>query len=374
MMRIGVYLPACPWGFVDENAPSHGLGGRETALVNLCIEWANLGFQVYAFVPREETHVWNAMSGGYVRWIPAEHVVVVGSQLDLDLFISWEYLEVITALRKAGYTGTTAIEMQVAHLDVDTETLIRDVDKICVLSEWAKKFLAKQHDEYPIDDIIVLPNGVTTAHTHPELTELLNPETFSEDHVNFIYSSSPDRGLHHLLAMWPAIKYMAETKTGREARLHVCYGLESFVDASRWSHREDGRRALLIEQFMSQDGVVYHGRVGQDVLAGMQARSAAMTYPCDTLQGTETGCISIIESFGMRLPVVTTDCDCLGSEFEGYAIMSRLPLDYDDYIRSVEGALDSGQQLRDTAQWFAEERAWPKIARAWINEFSLLAV
>ena len=76
----------------------------------------------------------------------------------------------------------------------------------------------------------------------------------------------------------------------------------------------------------------------------------------------------------MRLPVVTTDCDCLGSEFEGYAIMSRLPLDYDDYIRSVEGALDSGQQLRDTAQWFAEERAWPKIARAWINEFSLLAV
>lgn len=291
MTKIAVFLPACPWGPIDESAPGKGLGGRETALVNLCVEWAKVGIEVYAFVPRDQTAVYVPMEGtGFVRWIPGEHILYVLPQIDPDLFISWENMDVIAALRDAGYEGTCAIEMQVAHLDAAPEDLLL-VDKICALSPWAKRFLEHQHPTFPADNIVVLPNGITMEHTFHDHVIKDGSDDWDFDAANFIYSSSPDRGLHHLLTMWPEIQEMVQQRSGKKAKLHICYGLENFVGNSRWSHREDGRRALMIEDLIEQDGVVYHGRISQDVLRLYQQRCDAMLYPCDTLQPTETGCL-----------------------------------------------------------------------------------
>lgn len=370
MTKIAVYLPACPWGEVDESAPSKGLGGRETALVRLCQEWASAGIEVYAFVPRKKTRTWDPPKGsGFVRWVPKELVVALVPQLDVNLFVSWENLEVVEALREAGYEGTAAIEMQVAHLRCETERIVNTGAIICVLSEWAKGFFLHEHPTFPPEHIFVLPNGISEQHTRPEAF----PKALDSDVINFVYSSSPDRGLHHLLLMWGRLRDRVREVTGKDAVLHVCYGAESFINNSRWSHREDAERAITIEELLTQDGINYHGRIGQFDLGTIQANADAMLYPCDTMSPTETGCISIIEALGLGLPVVTTDCDCLGSEFEQSTFMSPLPLDYEHYIEKVLIALQSDGDaiVSQTGVLFAKTRVWSVIAQQWVNDFAL---
>ena len=111
MQSIGLFLAESPWGAIDEEAMGKGLGGRETALVHLAVEWAKLGYDVYAFVPRDDSGIRRVDN---LRFIPNGYVVEMTVALDIDLFISWENTEVLAELRDAGYQGTTAIEMQVA--------------------------------------------------------------------------------------------------------------------------------------------------------------------------------------------------------------------------------------------------------------------
>lgn len=369
MQSIGLFLAESPWGAIDEEAMGKGLGGRETALVHLAVEWAKLGYDVYAFVPRDDSGIRRVDN---LRFIPNGYVVEMTVALDIDLFISWENTEVLAELRDAGYQGTTAIEMQVAHLE--SEVPVSDVaDYVCVLSDWAGRFFLTQHPDCN-DRMLVFPNGVTTdrfKRARAHVGELDSSPEVSDFH--FIYSSSPDRGLHHLLRIWPDIQtaIMRHFETG--AHLHICYGIESFVGNSMWSHREDGQRAVEIMNLINQDGVVYHGKIGQNDLAQLMVECDLMLYPCDTMSPTETGCISIVEALSAGCPVVTTDCDCIGEDYDEITRQTHLPFDGLTYIDAIIDALDPEDYaaLREAGIKFAEsERDWSVIARQWAEYFN----
>lgn len=367
-MTIAVFLAESPWGEIDDSAMDKGLGGRETALVYLATEWALAGHDVYAFVPRSTTEIIEAeMSGGKVRWIPNQYTIEITEAVQPDLFVSWENVEVLKALEN--YHGIRAIEMQVAHLntDVPVESV---TDYVCVLSEWAGEFFRTCHD---IDKarVPVFPNGVAMRRFE-DLSQPASQRPGTEDTYNFIYSSSPDRGLHHLLRMWPQIQDMMGSEFGNYAQLHVCYGVENFVTHSRWSHREDGIRALDIESLLTQHGITYHGKIGQDKLAALMAECDLMLYPADTMSPTETGCISIVEALAAGTPVVTTDCDCIGPEFEHVTTQTKLPLlGYDNYIASILDTLDPEDYMArvEAGMEFAHTRDWSLIAQQWIDFF-----
>lgn len=364
MASIGVYLRECPWGDVGPELLSRGLGGRETALLHLCGEWGNT-HDVYAFVPRSDTETWEQEHGGTVRFIPQEKVLDVAPYLGLDAFISWEDVHVLAELGEAD-VGYRVIEMQVAHLHSEVP-ISSFTHSVAVLSEWAGRLLLEQHPDMT-GRLMILPNGV-------DLLRFDHPlEKKGEKAADFVYSSSPDRGLHHLLRMWPEICHRATTIYQRLPKLHICYGIENFLEHALWSHREDSQRALYIRDLLDQPNVIYHGRIGQDELAQIQMRSIAMLYPCDTMSPTETGCISAVESLAARTPFVATDCDCLGSEYGSVASLTSLPLDYDEYISRVEIVLAGGKgvdEMVSAGRKLAEERSWSRIADSWLRELNL---
>jgi glycosyltransferase involved in cell wall biosynthesis len=196
------------------------------------------------------------------------------------------------------------------------------------------------------------------------------PEVFREEwnsDFHFIYSSSPDRGLHHLLKLWPQIQDLVMGHFQTECHLHVCYGVENFVKHSRWSHREDANRALTIESKLDQPGVIYHGKIGQDALAALMLNCDLMLYPADTMSPTETGCISIVEALAAGCPVVTTDCDCIGPDYHEVTVQVPLPWDERRFLEAIIDALDPEdyQQRVEVGREFALTRDWPVIAAQW---------
>lgn len=365
-MKIAVFLAESPWGDIDEKAMGKGLGGRETALVHLATEWARAGHDVYAFVPRE--HYKEVRYGdATLKWIPMAQVIDVAPIIGLDMFISWENILVFKELGGAD-VGLRVIEMQVAHLYSDIP--IGDhIDIVACLSQWAKDFFLTQHSDLPDDRVVVLPNGVDINRFAIDLP--VHPSVEENEGYHFVYSSSPDRGLHHLLKMWQDIVAMVwDEYEGQSAYLHICYGAEKFIESSRWSHREDGLRALDIERLASQDGVIYHGKIGQDELAALMMSCDALVYPCDTMSPTETGCITIVEALAAGLAVATTDCDCLGDEFGEITEQAKLPLDYNEYIETLKEALhpEDYEARVEAGKEFAAGRDWAVIADQWIVE------
>lgn len=362
MNKIAVFLAESSWGAIDETAPNKGLGGRETALVQLAVEWAKQGCEVYAFVPRNDVKTYfPGDTFGFVRWIPNEYTIEVTESVQPELFISWENVEVLAALKtESAYAGQTAIEMQVAHLDSGTTMVSSVADHVCVLSEWAKDFFLTQHPD--CENIMkVFPNGV-------DLARFEHPFGGKDDGtVNFIYSSSPDRGLHHLLAMWPDITKAVMKAYRVDVALHICYGVENYIEHNRWAHRELALRAILIERNLIQPGINYHGKIGQDELAQLMTNCDVMLYPCDTMSPTETGCISIVEALAAGTPVVTTDCDCIGSEFSEVTVQVPLQFSYGDYIAAVVDVLDPEDYLarQEAGRDFAEDRSWGTISKIW---------
>lgn len=378
MKRVGLFLPESTWGSIDGSAMNKGLGGRETALVALALEFAHVGVEVYAFVPRGEDGI---AREGNVRWIPNGYVIEMAVALDLDLFVSWENTQVLDELKAASFDGITAIEMQVAHLEShDPEVKVSDVaDFVCVLSEWASEFFVEQHPDCS-GRMVVLPNGIDMARfklAHAHAVEHKHPSADDSD-FHFIYSSSPDRGLHHLLAMWPAIcdRIMSEYQTG--CHLHICYGVENFIDHNRWDHRENGLRAREIVRLIEQPNIIYHGKIGQDELAALMIDCDLMLYPCDTMSPTETGCISICEALAAGTPVVTTDCDCIGPDYGGVTHQVPLPFGlptleatYLAYIEEIMEALnpEDYDACAAAGKEFVERRDWAVIATNWLVFF-----
>ena len=152
--------------------------------------------------------------------------------------------------------------------------------------------------EYGLSDDVfyVTRNGIDTS-LIPEAKEAeRNPYAV-------IYGSSYDRGLEQLLEMWGDVK-----KEVPQAELHVCYGWNTFdaMMQQRQGTPEGQQMALFkqkIEGLLTQEGVIHHGRIGQDELSKLATKCGVWAYPT---WFSEISCISAMrfQACG-AIPVVT---------------------------------------------------------------------
>lgn len=333
------------------------MGGRETALVHLHEEWRKLGHDVISFVPVERSR------DGYVDGNICRRYL---TNFDTDVVVSWEDPTVMRDEEVRKRTKLAVIEMQVAHLQVIDEETGQDYDPLwdayAVLSKWAGDFLRFNEEAISPEKVHVFPNGVDLSRYPAPRYGHPGPGPYE-----FIYSSSPDRGLNHLLDAWPRLREMYPGST-----LHICYGVETWLAHSVWSHSMQAEAALSVMEGLELPGVQYHGRTGQRELAKLQVGSALTLYPCDSMQPTETGCITAVESGAACTPMVLGAVDCLPSEFGDVAEFVDMPFNEDEFLHRVSYLLEAPEryeELQRRGRELAESRSWDKIALQWIKFF-----
>lgn len=206
-----------------------------------------------------------------------------------------------------------------------------------------------------------------------------------------VYTSSPDRGLHLLLDQWPEIRAAVP-----HAELRIFYyALEKWLShwrgrtpdvgpapGAKW-HRfdlEHMRRSQFIDRVLPglirDHGVTLVGSVSRIQLARELDEAQVLAYPCNTIGSQDGGSytegfsVSILEGCASGALPIISDCDALGSIYEGATPVIRGPIvehgaAVHEWTSTVIRALTDkpwANEWRAKARWRAEEYAWPKLA------------
>lgn len=398
-MRIANVLISGVWGDVSPSALERGIGGREGAMVYLSREWARLGHEVTSFVNCERGKRFEEelvlsdypisssaypktdyagppmalgkFGGGFHEYMPLNMTKGMLQNMPWDVVIAWECPSIFKDPVAAENIKLRVCEMQVAHLNnSELRAANKFLDVMCGLSDWHCEFLVHQGLDMPRDKIMTLPNGIdhTRYWDHLKKGGWKNNKRKPGKNWKFVYSSSPDRGLWHLLKCWPEIK-----KLNRGATLQVGYGVKNWTEVVKYSHGRVAEMAVEIEIGMKQEGVKDIGKIGQGKLAKLQLSADAWLYPFDPIQPTETGCITAIENAAAGNPIITTDADCMESEFGSIGKIVDLPFSVDSYVAAIEEVMtdnDKYEEMQAKGYELAANRQWNGIAPRWIDMFN----
>ena len=363
-MKIANILIADSWGEITPEALNKGIGGREGAMIYLSREWAKQGHEVTSFVPVESGKRFGV--NAWHEYVPLNLTKPMLANFDWDVAIAWECPTAFDDQRIRDRIKLRITEMQVAHLSQrETRAAEENCHYVAALSQWHADFLLHSGLEME-DKMVVFPNGVDIERYPREVVQQKFSRAIGKN-PKFVYSSSPDRGLWYLLQSWPYIR-----EEFPEAELSVCYGVEKWTEHLKWAHGRVGEMALELTKLMKQPGVTDLGKIGQDKLSELQLEADAWLYPLDSMQSTETGCITAVENAAAANPIITTNCDCMEDEFGPVGTIYDLPFDANEYANVVVDVLNDKDFVtyqREIARDFAEKRDWSLISSQWLQFF-----
>lgn len=136
-----------------------------------------------------------------------------------------------------------------------------------------------------ISDLSKTPQNTKSTTTETETSNI--SKTINRNPCWCIWTQSYDRGLEHLLKMWPDVK-----KAVPKAELHIFYGWRLFDQFYKNNPGSMAWKKRMIEM-MKADGVTDHGRVPQPELKKWYQKCGLWTYP--THFG-EISCISAMKA------------------------------------------------------------------------------
>lgn len=240
---------------------------------------------------------------------------------------------------------------------------IRDKwDHIVCVSDWQQSQL---RDVYDIKRSSVLRNAIAPCFERlfSSAEDLANAKS---NPLTLAYTSTPYRGLHHLLDVFPALRLEHP-----EARLHVfssmaVYHKHEEMDAGRFKAGYDALRAM--------DGVEYVGSLPQPALAERLATSHILAYPNIF---PETSCIAVMEAMAAGMRVVTTDFAALPETTEGFAWL--VPPNFKDqacYVENYRFILSTAIEQYDLSELWDQvchmnrNHTWAVRAKQWADYLS----
>jgi len=162
-----------------------------------------------------------------------------------------------------------------------------------------------------------------------------------------VYASSPDRGLHHLLRMWPAIQERVP-----DAELHIYYDMDRWL-AIITQELQAGRifpttdRGMQVKELLvpllATEKVKYFGGVSRVRILAALSEASILAYPCDPVAPTEGFSMTILESWAAGCDVLISDADALPELWgkrEGITCLP-LPISDDIWVEQIVKSLEN---------------------------------
>ena len=269
-----------PWDF--RNVDEGGIGGSETWAVMLARELQKLDYRVTVFADCPQ----RGLSDGDIPYLHYTEYPQYIEQHWIDYFISSRTTDTLRFPIRAGKVFVMIHDVWL--LSEKTQLFLDKVDKFCVLSKWHWDFV-KDYHKIPEDKLALTSNGICfdkfdsiQVERHPHRLH---------------WSSSLDRGLDNVLYLFPFIK-----KSVPDLELHIFYGTLNWRKSCEQKGDKEGLKKIdELEQAMCQEGVYYHGRVGQKDLAIETKKASLWLYPT---WFTETFSITALECQRSGLPVL----------------------------------------------------------------------
>lgn len=317
-----------------------GIGGSESAIINLAREWVKSGYQVSVYNNCGDRE-------GLYEGVQYFHYSRFNKYDTFDTLIIWRYPWRLYPKTKAKRIFLDLHEVLQPE-QVVTEKLNK-FDKIFVKSQYHRSLLPQISG----DKIKIITNGFDLNY--------LNYNNFPKDFYKIIYASNYVRGLEKMLLYgWPIIK-----KEVPQAHLDIYYG---------WQDHDDSKKELRLWkekmiELMNQPGVTEWGRIGVEELIKEKARSVIHYYGC-TFQ--EIDCISVRESAAVGCVPVTTDYAAL-SEKDYCLKVSGNPYakeTQEKLAHTIVDLLKNHEKLKEINQKYLDivkQENWQIISRSWFN-------
>jgi glycosyltransferase involved in cell wall biosynthesis len=306
-MIYGEFSSAIHGPFDIDNLEGAALTGSESSFFNLARTLSERGHEVVVFCVCTRP----ALHRSEFQAVPIAALQGLRDIQGLDAVVAWNEPDYL-AFAPAGVPRV--VDQQLNDWGYCRSPNWRDLMDVIVFPSDS----SRRHHE--IDE------GLAKAASAKVIPNSVDLDLFSgatpERHLHrVVYASSPDRGLHHLLAMWPAIRQRVP-----DAELKIFYRLGPWLERARDNQDEVGRRARYVEEalrrLVSADfGVEVVGAVSNREMALQFSMASVLAYPCDPVRYTEGfGCTVLDACAGSCVPVIS-DADALREAHRTAAIV-----------------------------------------------------
>jgi glycosyltransferase involved in cell wall biosynthesis len=361
IMRLCI-SDSVPWDYNVETPYHRAFGGMQSAACYLSAALAKQGHEVSLLTHTNRPGTWLGVE--CLSWNDADSI-------DRMRRTSFDAIVSLTAnpfpLREL-FGQAVPIHLWTGHPDHQppvqclTHEQVRDQwDGFVFVSEWQRNCYIARFGLEPARTAIIR-NAIAPVFENrfADMDAMVSAKASIP--CRLAYTSSPDRGLQLLMAMFPLLT--------RPTHLHVYSSMALYVPGEA-----DVPYRELYEQCRTTPSVEYFGAIPQPELATSLESVSILAYPNIV---PETGCITAMEAMASGCFVVTSNLGALAETTEGFASL----IDVDDdwysyaqkYIAALEQAVDftrseaglrhlwrQVQHINMTCTWQVRAKQWVSL-------------
>jgi glycosyltransferase involved in cell wall biosynthesis len=340
-----------------------GLTGTESDFFNMARELALRGHDVEVYCDALPIHQGHAdrLGGAVVRSIEGE----IGQ--DRDAYLSWNEPDM---LRRVPASALKIFKQEINDFSYSRPNWEEIPDIFVFLSQIQMEFLLRLAPRIPRRKCLVGYNSTNI--------EFFNRGDIERNKKRIMWCSSPDRGLHHILDIFPEVRAQVP-----EASLHVFYEFDAWykriaAEPHIWDSQPLGKRAHRLKASFDalgrngENGIHLRGNVSNHQIAEELRKSACLAYTCDPVDFTEGFSIATLDACAAGTVPIIADVDALGQLYRNVAvIIEGKPDDSSSrkrWISEIVLALTNQEhvdKITTKARSFAQEFDAPKMAAAW---------
>jgi hypothetical protein len=274
-------------------------GGTPAHFLNMVRELQKLGHIVRAFGSWKKPMIIDG-----VEYLPLNSITKYGNPN-----VWWADYDVSPLIGKAG-----ALRIGSHHTYRLDKAAFEWIDVNTIPSQAALNTLKPFYD--PWGKWVTLPNAI------PDDIPKRDPVP-----GRVLYHTSADRGLHHLISMWPEIRRRVPYAT-----LHFRLNQQWLDWASLWQfdNSELGKRARLLKQDLISaelaGGFTRLPDLPRSEMWKEISQASVFAFPCDVRYPCETFSISTMECCKVGVPVVLCTQDSLKQIYGGYVLSVEPPV------------------------------------------------